>query len=140
MRDDSTKPSVMTAGKDALATSKGPMATAFLAEDAQYYHYLLIKEISNIAGHLFALPLREYTYEEWNWFLILISRGNHHNISSGNLVTKHSGAGCGEFEEPQREKEDLELEWQKSYLRSDKTESQWMLEQLTTVLKRELEP
>ena len=45
-----------------------------IARDYNYYHYLLANEISNVAAHLRTTPGRKYTYEEWTWFLTLISQ------------------------------------------------------------------
>jgi potassium channel subfamily K, other eukaryote len=47
-----------------------------LGQNTQYYHYLLVEEIANVVHDLSASHERQYTYEEWTWFIALISAGD----------------------------------------------------------------
>jgi len=43
-----------------------------LPKSKSHYHHLLIKEISKVTKHLDSTPPREYTFDEWVWYLKLI--------------------------------------------------------------------
>jgi len=144
MPDESIKPSAKT-DKGALFYSHEDIMNTGLGseKDQHYYHYLLIKAISNVIVHIHTSPLREYTYDEWARFLALISRGEHHRVSPVDVAAKSSWVRSGEIDQPQRDREDDELGSSDrlgngGYLRSDKSEAQWMLEHLIATLEREL--
>ncbi|KEF57223.1 uncharacterized protein A1O9_07413 [Exophiala aquamarina CBS 119918] len=147
MCDESTQPPIGTENRAIEHGSKDPMEEIgpSLGKGQPYYHYLLIKEISNVAAHLFTSPSRKFTYDEWAWFLALISRGEHAGVSRANIpdefewVTSRDIGKPGIYEEGNGSSSSNWLT-NGSYLKSGKSEAQWMLEQLIMTLKRELIP
>lgn len=51
-----------------------------LKENLHEYHFLLVKEIRNVMGHLNENPPRKYTYDEWAWFLKLMGQGRSFGV------------------------------------------------------------
>jgi potassium channel subfamily K len=43
-----------------------------LHENTEYAHYMIAREICTVLEHLTASPAREYTFDEWTWYLELI--------------------------------------------------------------------
>jgi potassium channel subfamily K, other eukaryote len=142
MRDESTEPGTEKGAM--LYGLKGSMETGLsLGKDQPSYHYLLINEISNVTVHLLASPPREYTYDEWAWFLSLMSRGEPHSVPPADVAGKADWVRSRDVGEPERDRENegsSSPNWLRngSYLRSDISEAQWMLEHLIATLKREL--
>jgi len=144
MRDESMKPSARAEGGLSVHTHGDIMNTGLgFEKDKHFYHYLLIEAISNVSVHIHASPPREYTYDEWARFLALVCRGQHRCVSQLDGTAKANRVGLGEIDQPQKDREDDESFSPNrigdgSYLRSDKSEAQWMLEHLITTLSREL--
>lgn len=112
-----------------------------LGEDIHYYHYLLVKEIRNVMKHLNSSPPREYTFEEWAWFLKLIGEDEgtatfHREPPIKIKRRKVHGLGLG------KGKDDEASQWSwlgnRSPLMGDKDEAEWILEKLALTLENEL--
>jgi potassium channel subfamily K, other eukaryote len=109
-----------------------------LEDNTPYYHYLLIKEISNLTNHVLHSPEKEYSYDEWQWFLTLIAKGDHHLLSPVDPTQTLNWTELEQVAKLRRENETIESKAPEKYIGSEKTEAQWVLEQLIGTLKREL--
>ena len=122
-----------------------------LGENVHHYHYLLAREIGKVMKHLSVQPPKQYTYDEWKWYLKLMgedegSPDSHRTprakIKKGGKRGDKNGApklGQGEV----TEEEDAEVQgWSwlgnRSPLMGDKEEAEWVLERLCGTLEREL--
>lgn len=113
-----------------------------LERDIHFYHFILAKEITQLIRDVDASPPRQYTYDEWSYFLRLIGeneenksqhrepRVNHHHGS-------HDRPDLGTADGGEREHQ---WSWLgvRSPLMGNKTESQWLLHRLTARLELEM--
>lgn len=118
-----------------------------LGQNTQYYHYLLVEEIANVANDLKMSRERQYTYEEWTWFIALISAGDDTGVFDGLPPSKEEEIECGGQEQElgaaRRDVghgEPRQWGWygSQSPIMGEKTEPEWVLEYLSSTLKRGL--
>lgn len=131
-----------------------------LGQNTPHYNYLLVEEIANVVHDLSASRERQYTYEEWTWFIALISAGDESGGFDGVvLAAPNSHAHSAELEiekESDGREQDLGVaaqedgdaeegesrQWgwfgSQSPLMGEKTEPEWVLEHLSATLKRGL--
>lgn len=122
-----------------------------LSEDIHLYHYLLVKEIRNVMKDLNGSPPKEYTYEEWCWFLRLMgedeSNTRHHRKAPLNVQDSQREEGpqiqtaiaIGDDEDMA---DDNHKQWSwlgaKSPLMGQMEEAEWVLERLSVTLETQL--
>lgn len=113
-----------------------------------HYHHYIIQEISEVLTHLNASPAKEYSYEEWAWYLKLIGEDESEATTHRRAVKRPQADGKGvvvgemtEGEERDPGKERVAWSWvdNRSPLMGEKSEAEWVLERLTRKLQRELE-
>lgn len=110
-----------------------------IRENIHYYHYLLVREIMRVMKDLNSSPPRQYTYDEWAWFLKLIGEDE----SSGTFHRRPRVKGNQDLGQGQTKNEDGEVrQWSwlgnRSPLMDEKDEAAWILERLAATLEREL--
>lgn len=117
-----------------------------LERDIHWYHFVLTKEIRRLMKDVDASPPKQYTYEEWSYFLRLIgqdeSSGEGHrkpkihdgrdNSSSPDLGTADGTGSDGHG--------DQSWSWLgvRSPLMGNQTEAQWLLHRLAATLESEM--
>ncbi|KAI9823246.1 MAG: hypothetical protein M1819_001369 [Sarea resinae] len=119
-----------------------------MAQDRHFYHYLLVREIVNVMKHVNSSPPREYTYDEWAWFLKLLGEDeaspDRHSRPSEKGELHPDGEG---HEQDLRHAEEADgggvvSQWSwldhKSPLMGTKEEAEWVLERLALTLEEEL--
>lgn len=113
-----------------------------------HYHHYIIQEISEVLTHLNASPAKEYSFEEWAWYLKLIgedeSEATTHRRAEKRPQADGKGIVVGEMTEgEERDPEKSRVDWSwvdnRSPLMGEKSEAEWVLERLTRKLQRELE-
>jgi potassium channel subfamily K len=116
-----------------------------LGQNTQYYHYLLVEEIANVVNDLKLSRERQYTYEEWTWFIALISAGDETGVFDGLSPSKSEelefgGQGLGAARKDGEDDESRQWGWygSQSPFMGEKTEPEWVLECLSSMLKRGL--
>jgi potassium channel subfamily K len=117
-------------------------------ENRKELHCFLIQEIHTVMEDVNSSPPRKYTFEEWSWYLNLLSAnepGSHpHRKSLGmpkvdaqSLATAMAG-GIGNERQGERN-ENWSWIGDQSPLMADMGEPEWLLSRLITMLERELE-
>ncbi|KAF2197751.1 potassium channel-like protein [Delitschia confertaspora ATCC 74209] len=121
-----------------------------LERDIRFYHYILIKETRQLMKDVDASPPKQYSYQEWAYYLKLIGqdetdpRGHrrpHQNQDNAsfdndgpNLGVAHGKDNDGHDESGYR------WSWLgiRSPLMGNKSEAQWLLERVAATLEKEL--
>lgn len=112
------------------------------------YHLHLAREIADVMTHLNAKPARQYTYEEWAWYLKLIGEDEAdertHRRAEEVPVADGGGVVVGQMTEREQVRDGkARVKWSwvgnRSPLMGERGEAEWLLERLTRKLERELE-
>ncbi len=119
-----------------------------LDENTHLYHYLLVREMRKVMKDFQKTPDKNYTFEEWSWFLHLMGE------DEGN--PKHHGEAQGKHEVSQKEfindqenrvqndesgsEEEKNWSWIgiRSPLMGETDEPEWILGRLSLTLERQL--
>ncbi|KAL8673930.1 MAG: hypothetical protein Q9168_001677 [Polycauliona sp. 1 TL-2023] len=118
-----------------------------VSKDAHEYHYQLIREFRNVMKHLDENPPRQYTYEEWAWFLKLVGEDeNDHSLHRKPPIEIRNDYHGGREPQMQQggmgDKMDERRQWSwlgnRSPLMGDMGEAEWVLERLSITLEKEL--
>ncbi|TVY82823.1 Outward-rectifier potassium channel TOK1 [Lachnellula suecica] len=116
-----------------------------LPEDKHEYHVLLIKEIGKVMKHLRSSPPRQYTYDEWSWYLKLIGEdegsADLHREPNTKPTGEGKGLGTGVGQKQGNDKVPDKWSWvgERSPLMGGKEEAEWVLERLVKNLEWALE-
>ncbi|KAL2069586.1 hypothetical protein VTL71DRAFT_14265 [Oculimacula yallundae] len=125
------------------------------------YHVLLVQEIGKVMAHLKSEPPKEYTFEEWAWFLKLVGedeaserthrrpqrRPERDAVGVGKEVAGEERCQAegreghrGEDEHGGKKVEKVEWSWMgnRSPLMGGKEEAEWVMQRLVRKLEREL--
>ncbi|KAL8646246.1 MAG: hypothetical protein Q9210_006242 [Variospora velana] len=116
-----------------------------LAKDVHEYHYQLIREFRNVLKHLGETPPRQYTYEEWAWFLKLMGE-DEDDQSSHRKAPINVRSKKGQEPDMQQAASDgskqQKQQWSwlgnRSPLMGEEDEPSWVLERLSVTLEKEL--
>lgn len=108
--------------------------------DIHFYHYILAKELRHVLRDVDASPPKQYTYQEWSYYLRLI--GQNEDDPSGHRKPKiHSqqsshGSDLGIANEGGGDA----WSWLgvRSPLMGSKSEAEWLLNSLSVALEREM--
>ena len=114
-----------------------------LEEDIHYLHYLLVKEIRNVTKQLSQSPPKQYTYDEWAWFLRLM--GEDEDASTSHRAPPAEGDPAEETKLQQgttddRNNDGAKWSWvgHRSPLMGEVEEAEWVLERLSAALEARL--
>jgi len=113
-----------------------------LQRDIHFYHYVLAKEIRQLMKDVDAAPPRQYTYQEWSYYLRLL--GKDENDSSQHRKPKVEAERNNNFPTIAAAYGDAknELTWSwlgiRSPLMGSTTEAQWLLQRLVETLESEM--
>ena len=115
-----------------------------LERDIHFYHYVLAKEVRHLMKDIHASPSIEYSYAEWAYYLKLMGQDedNPDQHRTPPIKAKNEG-GRGLEEAVVLGEHGIRMKrWSwlgnRSPLMGEKTESQWILEKLSTTLELEL--
>jgi potassium channel subfamily K len=112
-----------------------------LERDIHFYHYILAKELRKLMRDVDASPPKQYTYQEWNYYLRLI--GQDENDASAHRKPRvdhkrkpHSDPDIGTADEGEQNA----WSWLgvRSPLMGNKTEADWIMQRLSATLEREM--
>lgn len=112
-----------------------------LERDVRFYHFILAKEICHLLKDINASPPREYTYDEWNYYLRLIGQDENDASRHRQPRVKHQH---GKDDSPDLGIADDEgkFEWSwlgiRSPLMGNQNDAQWLLRRLTTTMESEM--
>lgn len=119
-----------------------------LERDIHLYHFVLAKELRNLMRDVSASPPRQYSYREWAWYMKLMGQDeNDESLHRKPPVKVRSRKPLGrdktvleKLGKADGEGGDLRWSWlgTRSPLMGNKSEAEWLLEKLSTVLEREL--
>ena len=111
-----------------------------LERDIHFYHYILAKELRQIMRDVNASPPKQYSYEEWNYYLRLI--GQNENDPSGHRkpTIDHQRVSRGPDLGTAGQNEGESWSWLgvRSPLMGNRSEAEWLLQRLSMTLEREL--
>ncbi|OJD37454.1 potassium channel [Diplodia corticola] len=118
-----------------------------LARDIHFYHFVLAKETRKVMKDLNASPPKQYSYQEWAYYLKLIGQdeanpGGHRKPPAKPERNKNHKADIGAGAGTARFDGDKVYAWSwlgtRSPLMGSKLEAEWILERLSTSLEHEL--
>jgi len=117
-----------------------------LGGNIHHYHYLLVKEFRNVMKHLNESPPRQYSYDEWAWFLKLMGEdeGSHASHRAPPVKVNHLSPNMEpDIQQGQTDDEEGGLrQWSwlgnRSPLMGEADEAEWVLERLSITLEKEL--
>ena len=118
-----------------------------VSKDVHEYHYQLIREFRKVMKHLNEDPPRQYTYEEWAWFLRLMGEDeddhSFHRKPAIQIRDNHSGDREPDLQQGgMDEKRDEQNKWSwlgnRSPLMGSTGEAEWVLERLSITLEKAL--
>ncbi|CZT45840.1 related to potassium channel [Rhynchosporium secalis] len=132
-----------------------------LQESKGAYHVLLVQEIAKVMNDLKSDPPKEYTFEEWAWFLKLVGEDEGSEETHRKPLKRPDKDGVGKAivgdgdetkrkdrKEDGKNKQDMEggrqkVKWSwmghRSPLMGSKDEAEWVLERLIRRLEKELQ-
>jgi len=115
-----------------------------LDRDIHFYHFVLAKELRQLMKDVEASPPRQYTHQEWSYYLRLIGQdeadpASHRKPRVRYEHSKQDGPDLG-MADGGHEQEPFSWSWLgiRSPLMGNKTEAQWILERIATTLEVEL--
>lgn len=118
-----------------------------LARDIHFYHFVLAKELHKLMKDLNASPPKQYSYQEWAYYLKLLGQdetnaSGHRRPSTDPKRSRNHEAGIGAGAGTIRFGGEQVYAWSwlgtRSPLMGSKSEAEWILERLSMVLEREL--
>jgi len=123
-----------------------------LERDVKFYHYVLIRELRSVMKDAEASPPKQYSYDEWRYYLKLIGENeedaSRHRAPPVN--PKHNDNASDDDQGQKQEGDavgtaagiDQNLKWSwlgtRSPLMGSKSEAEWILEKLALQLENEL--
>ncbi|KAJ4373893.1 hypothetical protein N0V83_002632 [Neocucurbitaria cava] len=113
----------------------------YLERDIHFYHFVLAKEVRNLMKDVDISPPRQYTYEEWQYYLRLL--GQDENDSSGHRDPRNKYQRNGSDTPDIGTADDgntVAWSWLgiRSPLMGNQTEPQWLLQRLGARLEAEM--
>ncbi|KAL8986888.1 MAG: hypothetical protein Q9177_003862 [Variospora cf. flavescens] len=116
-----------------------------LAKSAHEYHYQLIREFRIVLKHLGETPPRQYTYEEWAWFLKLMGededdQSSHRKAPINVRSKKDQEPDMQQAASDGSKQQTRQWSWlgNRSPLMGEEDEPAWVLERLSITLEKEL--
>ncbi|KAF2795381.1 potassium channel-like protein [Melanomma pulvis-pyrius CBS 109.77] len=117
-----------------------------IERDIHFYHYVLAKEIRQLMMDANVSPPKQYTYQEWSYYLRLIGldeddSSRHRKPRVENKRSKQKGPDLGAADGGKDENDDR-FTWSwlgiRSPLMGNTSEAQWLLQRLTRTLELEM--
>lgn len=117
-----------------------------LDRDIHFYHFVLIREMRRLMKDVNASPPRQYTYQEWSYFLRLIGQNENdpsaHRKPRVEQTTdgKRRSHDLGVADGGEDAKNPYKWSWLgiRSPLMGNKTEAEWLLHRLSATLEVEM--
>ena len=116
-----------------------------LKKNMHEYHYLLVKEVRNVMKHLHENPQRQYSYEEWTWFLKLMgqdeaSAKSHRKAPIVVDKRKDERPDTQQAQTDENDQSSHPWSWlgNRSPLMGEMEEARWVLDRLSSTLERSL--
>lgn len=124
-----------------------------LERDRHFYHYVLARELRNVMRDVDDSPPKQYTYDEWSYYLRLIGQDEtdpdlHRKPKIKPKRNQDVGEGGGKMKPPgstpssDDEIGTRQMKWSwlgtRSPLMDTLSEAEWILSRLTAVLETEL--
>jgi potassium channel subfamily K len=113
----------------------------FLERDIHLYHFILAKEIRQILSDMNLSPPRQYTYEEWTYYLRLLGQdekdaSGHRKPEDQHQHSKGDAPDIGTADDGA----DINWSWLgiRSPLMGNTNEPEWLLQRLTAKLEVEM--
>ena len=112
--------------------------------DIHFYHHVLSKELRKIMRDISASPPKKYSYHEWAYFLKLIGEDegdpSRHRTPPVNPKRNGKNNPVSKTRNQDNEKSPTAWSWvgTRSPLMGNKTEAEWLLENIAACLEREL--
>ncbi|KAF2110096.1 potassium channel-like protein [Lophiotrema nucula] len=119
-----------------------------LMRDIHFYHFVLAKEVRQLMKDLDVSPPKQYTYQEWSYYLKLIgqdeedtSRHRKPQIHNDNRKKQDPDLGAADGAEKDEVGEPYTWSWLgiRSPLMGSKTEAQWLLQRISVTLEAEMQ-
>jgi potassium channel subfamily K len=113
----------------------------YLERDIHFYHFVLAKEVRQMLSDMQTSPPRQYTYEEWTYYLRLLGQNEedasgHRRPEDQHQHSKGDAPDIGTADDG----DDINWSWLgiRSPLMGNTNESEWLLQRLATKLEAEM--
>ncbi|KAK5017543.1 hypothetical protein LTR16_005878 [Cryomyces antarcticus] len=108
--------------------------------EVRFYHYLLVRELCSVMKDIQVVPAKEYSYEEWAWYLQLLGHDEYASPQRRPNGNDNLAPEPGRPQNRAKERESQSWNWlgYNSPLMSSEKEAQWILEGLAMTLEKEL--
>jgi potassium channel subfamily K len=113
----------------------------YLERDIRFYHYVLAREVRMLMRDLNASPPRQYTYQEWYYYLRLIGQDEDNATEHRKAKIHHERKDDSQPEIGTADDgENNTWSWLgvRSPLMGTQNEAQWLLQRLLATLEREM--
>ncbi|KAF2022036.1 voltage-gated potassium channel [Aaosphaeria arxii CBS 175.79] len=115
-----------------------------IQRDRHFYHYILVKEIRGLMRDLDASPPKQYSYDEWKYYLRLIGESEddptHHRRPKSSHSRSSGSPDLGTADGGTDDDASQAWSWLgvRSPLMGSTPESQWLLQRLSETLENEM--
>jgi potassium channel subfamily K, other eukaryote len=126
-----------------------------LMRDVHFYHYVLARELRNLMRDVNASPPKQYSYEEWSYYLRLVGQDESNpDLHRAPKIKPNRDRDIGEAGAPLRDPDEPpssddddkatahHMKWSwlgtRSPLMADESEAEWILARLSAALESEL--
>lgn len=113
----------------------------YLERDIRFYHYVLAKEVRQLMRDINVKPPKQYTYQEWNYYLRLLGQDENDASAHRKPRAKHTREPHGQPDLGTAfDGEHATWSWLgvRSPLMGNKTEAQWLLQRMSATLEAEM--
>jgi potassium channel subfamily K len=112
-----------------------------LERDMRFYHFILSMEVGQLMKDVDASPPRQYTYQEWCYYLRLLGQ-DENDKSKHKKPSAHHQHGRGDSPDLATADDEDDQAWSwlgiRSPLMGNSTEAQWLLQRLSATLMSEM--
>ncbi|KAF2659307.1 potassium channel-like protein [Lophiostoma macrostomum CBS 122681] len=111
-----------------------------LERDIHFYHFVLAKEVRQLMKDVEASPPKEYTYEEWTYYLRLLGQYEDDPAKHRKPGVENENGSKPDLGTAAGADDDQSWSWLgiRSPLMGNKNEAQWLLQRLSATLEKEL--
>ncbi|KAF2741329.1 potassium channel-like protein [Polyplosphaeria fusca] len=111
-----------------------------LLRDIHFYHFVLAKEVRNLMKDIDASPPRQYTYQEWVYYLKLVGQDEEDDSHHKKPRIRHDNSSDPDLGAADGNGDAQKWSWLgvRSPLMGNKSEAQWLLHRLSAALEFEM--
>lgn len=111
-----------------------------LDRDTHFYHFILARECGELLKDLKETPSKRYSWGEWEYYIKLMSNDFDTKVTNGQYLVPKELRLPVTKKQWEKKQENHKWSWlsEKSPLMGGQTETEWLLERISTCLEKEL--